>query len=88
MCTYVVRLCAQVHEEYLQASLTSAEALLGVINQVLEYAKLETQEDDNSLNKVRCACNNKQKTKNRGQKNERAITPLCVRVHECTSVGM
>lgn len=62
----VVRYCAyQVHEEYLQASLTSAEALLGVINQVLEYAKLETQEDDNSLNKVRCACNNSKKIKNR-----------------------
>ena len=52
-----------MHEEYLQASLTSAEALLGVINQVLEYAKLETQEDDNSLNKVRCACNSNKKLK-------------------------
>ena len=43
---------SEVHEDYLQASLTSAEALLGVINQVLEYAKLETQEDDNSMHKV------------------------------------
>lgn len=43
---------SEVHTDYLQASLTSAEALLGVINQVLEFAKLETQEDDNTLNKV------------------------------------
>jgi len=41
-----------IHQDYLRSSLTSAEALLGVINQVLEYAKLETQEDDNSLHMV------------------------------------
>ena len=43
---------SEVHEDYLNSSLTSAEALLGVINQVLEYAKLETQEDDNSMHMV------------------------------------
>mmetsp|Transcript_30450 Transcript_30450/g.72106 ORF Transcript_30450/g.72106 Transcript_30450/m.72106 type:complete len:900 (+) Transcript_30450:163-2862(+) len=31
-----------LHEEYVRSSLTSAEALLGIINQVLEYAKVES----------------------------------------------
>ncbi|EKX38447.1 hypothetical protein GUITHDRAFT_77158 [Guillardia theta CCMP2712] len=34
-----------IHREYVSSSLTSAEALLGIINQVLEYAKLEAKAD-------------------------------------------
>ncbi|EKX38412.1 hypothetical protein GUITHDRAFT_77188, partial [Guillardia theta CCMP2712] len=34
-----------VHREYVKSSLTSAEALLGIINQVLEYARLESKAD-------------------------------------------
>lgn len=38
------RFCActePIHEEYVKSSLTSAEALLGIIGQVLDYSKLE-----------------------------------------------
>jgi len=37
-----------LHREYVKSSLTSAEALLGIINQVLEYAKLEAREDSDT----------------------------------------
>eukprot|EP00960_Hanusia_phi_P050904 760485-Hanusia_phi.AAC.4 len=35
-----------LHEEYLSSSLTSAEALLGIINQVLDFSKLDVQEEE------------------------------------------
>ncbi|EKX55434.1 hypothetical protein GUITHDRAFT_62766 [Guillardia theta CCMP2712] len=35
-----------LHEEYLSSSLTSAEALLGIINQVLDFSKFHAQEEE------------------------------------------
>ena len=35
-----------LHEEYLSSSLTSAEALLSIINQVLDFSKFDAQEEE------------------------------------------